>query len=114
LEKAIESIKRIREKFWSDVKVTGNGNELNTELERALRLADFIELGLLMCIDALQRNESCGAHFREEFQTEDGEAVRVDKEYSYVSAWEYDDGGSKLHKEELEFEFVKPSVRSYK
>ncbi len=114
LEKAIELIKELREEFWSDVKVTGNSNELNTELEKALRLADFIELGLLMCIDAFERDESCGAHFREEFQTEDGEAVRVDKDYSYVSAWEYNNGNFKLHKEALEFEFVKPSVRSYK
>ena len=67
-----------------------------------------------MCTDALERNESCGAHFREEFQTEDGEAVRVDDDYSYVSAWEYDDGDFKLHREALEFEFIKPSVRSYK
>lgn len=114
LEKAIEQIKMIRYKFWSDVKVTGSSNELNTELEKALRLADFIELGILMCTDALERDESCGAHFREEFQTEDGEAVRVDDKYSYVSAWEYNDGDFKLHKEILEFEFVKPSVRSYK
>ena len=114
LEKAIQQIKTIREEFWSDVKVTGHANEMNTELEKALRLADFIELGILMCTDALQRNESCGAHFREEFQTEDGEAVRVDEDYSYVSAWEYLDGKFKLHKEELTFEFVQPSVRSYK
>ncbi|WP_271764795.1 fumarate reductase/succinate dehydrogenase flavoprotein subunit [Aquimarina algiphila] len=114
LKNAIEQIKTIRDEFWKDVKVTGSSNELNTELEKALRLTDFIELGILMCTDALERDESCGAHFREEFQTEDGEAVRVDKDYSYVSAWEYDDGDFKLHKEELEFEFVKPSVRSYK
>ncbi len=114
LEKAIEQIEIIRNEFWNDVKVTGDSKELNTELEKALRLADFIELGILMCTDALERDESCGAHFREEFQTEDGEAVRVDDDYSYVSAWEYDDGDFKLHKEELEFEFVKPSVRSYK
>lgn len=114
LEKAIEQIKTLRDDFWNDVKVTGSNNELNTELEKALRLADFIELGLLMCTDALERDESCGAHFREEFQTEEGEALRIDDDYSYVSAWEYDEGGFKLHKEELEFEFVKPSVRSYK
>jgi succinate dehydrogenase / fumarate reductase flavoprotein subunit len=114
LEKAIQQIKKIREEFWSDVKVTGHANEMNTELEKALRLADFIELGILMCNDALQRNESCGAHFREEFQTEEGEAVRVDEDYSYVSAWEYLDGKFKLHKEELTFEFAQPSVRSYK
>lgn len=114
LEKAIQQIKAIREEFWSEVKVTGNANEMNTELEKALRVADFIELGLLMCTDALQREESCGAHFREEYQTKDGEAVRVDEDFSYVSAWEYVDGNFKLHKEALEFEFVQPSVRSYK
>ncbi len=114
LEKAIQQIKEIRDAFWSDVKVTGDSNELNTELEKALRLADFIELGILMCTDALERDESCGAHFREEFQTAEGEAVRVDEAYSYVSAWEYDNGDFKLHKEALEFEFVQPSVRSYK
>lgn len=114
LEKALAQIKQIKKDFWQEVKVTGHSQELNTELEKALRLADFIELGLLMCTDALQREESCGAHFREEYQTEEGEAVRVDDEYAYVSAWEYTDSGFVLHKEELEFEFVKPSVRSYK
>ncbi len=114
LEKALQQIKSIRDEFWKDVKITGDANEMNTELEKGLRLADFIELGILMCTDALQREESCGAHFREEYQTDEGEAVRVDEDYSYVSAWEYVDGDFKLHKEELEFEFVKPSVRSYK
>jgi succinate dehydrogenase / fumarate reductase flavoprotein subunit len=96
------------------VKVTGRADELNTELEKALRLADFIELASLMCTDALQREESCGAHFREEFQTKDGEAVRVDDKYAYVSAWEYNDKGFQLHKEDLAFEYVQPTVRSYK
>ena len=114
LEKAITQIKALRDDFWNDVKVTGNHNEMNTELEKALRLADFIELGILMCADALQREESCGAHFREEYQTKDGEALRMDDEYSYVSAWEYDHGNFDLHKEHLDFEFVKPTVRSYK
>lgn len=113
LIKAISQIETIKEQFWSDVKVTG-GDGLNTELEKAYRLADFIELGILMCTDALQRNESCGAHFREEFQSDEGEAVRVDEDYSYVSAWEYNNGDFKLHKEPLEFEFVEPTVRSYK
>jgi succinate dehydrogenase / fumarate reductase flavoprotein subunit len=113
LIKAIAQIKNIRKEFWKEVKVTGHDKEMNTELEKALRLADFIELGILMCTDALQREESCGAHFREEYQTEEGEAVRVDKDYSYVSAWEYDQGNFKLHKEPLEFEFVTPSLRSY-
>lgn len=114
LEKAIQDIKAIREEFWSDLKVTGHSRELNTELEKAYRLADFIELGILMCTDAMQREESCGAHFREEYQTEEGEAMRMDDQYSYVSAWEYEDGQFRLHKEDLEFEFVQPSVRSYK
>lgn len=114
LEKAIEEIKSIREDFWRDVKVTGRSDEMNPELEKALRLADFIELGILMCTDALQRNESCGAHFREEFQTEEGEALRSDDEYAYVSAWEYEEGAFKLHKEALHFEYVQPSIRSYK
>ncbi|XLS29861.1 fumarate reductase/succinate dehydrogenase flavoprotein subunit [Flavobacteriaceae bacterium M23B6Z8] len=114
LQKAIEQIKAIRDDFWKDVKVTGIAEELNPELEKALRLADFIELGLLMCTDALQREESCGAHFREEYQTTEGEAVRVDDEYAYVSAWEYDRGDFKLHKEALVFEYIQPSVRSYK
>ncbi|WP_411894527.1 fumarate reductase/succinate dehydrogenase flavoprotein subunit [Winogradskyella sp. A2] len=114
LEKAISQIELLKEEFWNDVKVTGDQNEMNTELEKAYRLADFIELGILMCRDALQREESCGAHFREEFQTSEGEALRVDDKYSFVSAWEFDNGDFKLHKEHLEFEFVKPSVRSYK
>ena len=114
LENALDEIKQIKENFWQEVKITGHSQELNTELEKALRLADFIELGLLMCTDALQREESCGAHFREEYQTAEGEAVRGDDEYAYVSAWEYANNNFKLHKEKLDFEFVKPTVRSYK
>jgi succinate dehydrogenase / fumarate reductase flavoprotein subunit len=114
LEKAIHQIKALKNEFWKEVRVTGSANEMNTELEKALRLADFIELGILMCTDALQREESCGAHFREEYQTKEGEALRVDSSYSYVSAWEYKEGDFKLHKEPLEFEFVEPTVRSYK
>jgi succinate dehydrogenase / fumarate reductase flavoprotein subunit len=114
LEEAIEKIKEIKKDFWSDVLVTGHDKEMNFELEKALRLSDFIELAELMCLDALQRDESCGAHFREEFQSDDGEAQRNDEDYSYVSAWEYDSGEFKLHKEELKFEFIKPTVRSYK
>ncbi|MGB5819197.1 MAG: fumarate reductase/succinate dehydrogenase flavoprotein subunit [Saonia sp.] len=114
LKNAIVQIKEIREAFWKDVKVTGGDREMNTELEKALRLADFIELGILMCTDALQREESCGAHFREEYQTEDGEAMRIDDTFSFVSAWAYNNGSFKLHKEVLEFENVKPTVRSYK
>lgn len=114
LKMAIKQIQHIKEEFWSDVNITGSDDEMNTELEKAYRLADFIELGILMCTDALERDESCGAHFREEFQTEDGEAVRKDDQYSYVSAWEYDEGNFKLNKESLNFEFVNPTVRSYK
>ncbi len=114
LEAALTRIQDLKAAFWKEVKVTGKANELNTELEKALRLADFLELGVLMCTDALQREESCGAHFREEFQTADGEALRVDEEYAYVSAWEYQQGTFKLHKEALDFEFVEPTVRSYK
>jgi succinate dehydrogenase / fumarate reductase flavoprotein subunit len=114
LKKALKEINEIKTEFWSDVKVTGGHKEMNTELEKAYRLADFIELALLMCTDALEREESCGAHFREEFQTEEGEAVRVDDKYSYVSAWEYNGGDFKLNKEPLNFEFVNPTVRSYK
>lgn len=114
LEKAIRQITEIKEAFWKEVKVTGTANEMNTELDKALRLIDFIELGLLMCTDALSREESCGAHFREEYQTEDGEALRNDDDYAFVSAWEYNGGNFKLHKETLEFEFLQPTVRSYK
>ena len=111
---AIDQIKNIRDRFWQEVKVTGSSKQLNPELEKALRLADFIELGLLMCTDALQREESCGAHFREEYQTEQGEAMRRDDDFSYVSAWEYYQGEFRLHREELQFEYVQPTVRSYK
>ena len=114
LESAIVRIKAIHEDFWQDVKVTGREDEMNTELEKALRLADFIELAELMCVDALQREESAGAHFREEYQTLEGEAKRDDKNFSYVSAWEYNGRDFKLHREELKFEFVQPTVRSYK
>lgn len=114
LEHAIVQINHIKREFWKDVKVTGSAHEMNPELEKALRLADFIELAILMCTDALQRDESCGAHFREEYQTEEGEAMRNDKDFSYVSVWEYDAGNFKLHKEALEFEYVQPTVRSYK
>ena len=114
LIKAILQIQEIKDAFWKEVNVTGDHREMNTELEKALRLADFIELGVLMCTDALEREESCGAHFREEYQTSEGEALRNDEGYSYVSAWEYNQGNFKLHKEALEFENVEPTVRSYK
>jgi succinate dehydrogenase / fumarate reductase flavoprotein subunit len=115
LEKVIEKIRDLRDEFWQDVKVVGKNEELNQTLERAGRVADYLELGELMAIDSLNRNESCGAHFREEYQTPDGEAVRNDEEYAYVAAWEYEAPGKwKLHKEDLEFEYVKLATRSYK
>jgi succinate dehydrogenase / fumarate reductase flavoprotein subunit len=116
LRKAITRIRELRTEFWSDVKVTGVNEQLNQTLERAGRVADFLELGELMCIDALQRRESCGGHFRAESQTEDGEALRHDDEYAYVSAWEYGPDESKpvLHKEQLVYEYVELKQRSYK
>ncbi len=116
LTKALELIPEIREAFWKDVKVVGAANDLNSELERAARVADFLEVGELLAYDALQRDESCGGHFRTEYQTEDGEAKRDDKNYAYVAAWEFTGEGKKpkLTKEPLTFEYVKPSQRSYK
>jgi succinate dehydrogenase / fumarate reductase flavoprotein subunit len=115
LKKAIEQIRKIKEEFWKDVRVLGSADEMNPELEKAGRVADFIELGELMCIDALHRNESCGGHFREEYQTEEGEANRDDVNFAYVAAWEYKgDSQFELHKEELKFEAIKIAARSYK
>jgi len=115
LEWAISEIQKIREEFWKDVRVPGEANELNTELEKANRVADFIELGELMCKDALDRNESCGGHFREEFQTEEGEALRDDENYKYVAAWEMKEVVNwELHKEYLIYENIKIAQRSYK
>ena len=116
LKKALVDIKTLKDSFWSDVKVPGNQNGINLELEKAGRVADFIELGELMIRDALSRNESCGAHFREEFQTSEGEALRDDENFNFVSAWESqgDSNEPKLHKEKLEFETVTPTQRSYK
>ncbi len=115
LKQAIEEIRQLKDEFWKDVFIPGEIDELNPELDKAGRVADFIELGELMCIDALNRKESCGGHFREESQTEDGEAQRNDDEFSYVSAWELKAGGEwELHKEALNFEIVKPTQRSYK
>ncbi len=115
LKEAMEEIRNLKEEFWSDVKVVGNDSDINQNLERAGRLADYLELGELMALDALDRNESCGGHFREEYQTGEGEALRDDENYTHVSAWELD-GESKwnLHKESLEFEYVKLATRSYK
>lgn len=116
LEKAIKRIAELREEFWEDVNIPGESTTYNKYLEYALRVADFMELGELMARDALDREESCGGHFREEHQTDDGEAVRDDENFSHVSSWEYkgDDKEPVKHKEELEFEFVTPSQRSYK
>ncbi len=118
LRKGIKMIQELREEFYQDAFVPGSNEEYNPELEKALRVADFIELGELMCLDALDRNESCGGHFREEYQTEEGEAVRNDKDYAYVSAWEAEEKDGKLtwnlHKEELVFENVELKTRSYK
>ncbi|RPH33402.1 MAG: fumarate reductase/succinate dehydrogenase flavoprotein subunit [Bacteroidales bacterium] len=116
LKKALVLIKELEDEFWKNLKVTGTNEELNQELEKAGRVADFFELGKLLCLDALNRKESCGAHFREESQTDTGEAKRNDDHYSYVAAWEYKGEGQEpeLHKEELRFEFVKLQERSYK
>ena len=116
LEHALGQICELRQLYWADVKVAGSADDLNQSLEKAGRVADFFELAELMCIDALQRNESCGGHFREEYQTPDGEAQRNDEEFSYVSAWEYQgpDRPPALNKEPLAFEYVHPSQRSYK
>ncbi|AAZ56485.1 fumarate reductase/succinate dehydrogenase flavoprotein subunit [Thermobifida fusca] len=116
LRKAITLIRELRDEFWRDVKVTGVNEELNQTLERAHRVADFMELAELMCIDALHRRESCGGHFRAESQTEDGEALRHDDEFAYVAAWEFTGVGEPpvLHKEALEYEYVEMKQRSYK
>ena len=115
LRSAIEEIRALRKSFWENVRIPGDADEINNELDKAGRVADFLELGELMCVDALDRNESCGGHFREESQTEEGEAKRNDEEYSYVAAWEYKEAGDwDLIKEPLNFEIAKPSQRSYK
>ncbi len=115
LQEAIQEIRALREEFWKDLRVLGTDKEFNPELEKAGRVADFMELGELMCIDALHRNESCGGHFREEFQTEEGEALRDDANFCYAAAWEYKETNNwELHKEELKFENIKIAQRSYK
>lgn len=116
LKKGIELIRELREEYHKEVFVPGSMNEYNPELEKAHRVADFMELGELMCLDALNRNESCGGHFREEYQTEEGEALRDDKNYAYVAAWEWTDVSKdpQLHKEPLKFEAVELKTRSYK
>jgi len=116
LEEAIKEIKTLKEEFWKNVYVPGDNNEFNQEVEKALRVADFIEMGELMAMDALLRKESCGGHFREEMQTEDGEAKRDDENYMYVSAWEYKGEGidPEKHTEQLKYEFIKLAARNYK
>lgn len=115
LEQAIKEIQALKKEFWSDVRIPGEINEMNTELDKANRVADFIELGELMCLDALSREESCGGHFREEFQTPDGEALRDDAGYMYVAAWELKGEHQwELHKEPLNYDVIKPTQRNYK
>jgi succinate dehydrogenase / fumarate reductase, flavoprotein subunit len=115
LKQAVQEIRDLKKEFWSDVKIPGGISEMNNELDKAGRVADFIELGELMCLDALDRNESCGGHFREEYQTPEGEAMRDDAGFMYVSAWQYQaDSEWQLHREELLYDVVKPSQRSYK
>jgi len=115
LKEAIQEIRALRAEFWKDLKIPGEIEEMNTELDKANRVADFMELGELMCMDALNRAESCGGHFREESQTEEGEALRNDDEFMYVSCWEYKgDNNWELHKESLDYEVVHPTQRSYK
>ena len=116
LEKAIKEIRELRAEFWKDVRIPGKINELNIELDKALRVADFLELGELMAKDALDRKESCGGHFREEYQTPEGEALRDDENFTYVSAWEYqgEDKEPVLHKEPLKYENIEVKQRNYK
>jgi succinate dehydrogenase / fumarate reductase flavoprotein subunit len=116
LTESIDRIRALKAEFWSDVRVTGEGAELNQELEKASRVADHLELAELMCRDALKRNESCGGHFREEYQTEEGEALRDDENFTNVTVWEYtgEDSEPAPHVEDLEFETVQPTQRSYK
>jgi succinate dehydrogenase / fumarate reductase flavoprotein subunit len=116
LQKALSLIPELRAEFWENVRVTGTGSDLNQELEKAGRVADYLEFGELMAYDALHRNESCGGHFRVEYQMPDGEAQRDDENFAYVASWKFrgTDHRPELHREPLTFEAVKPSVRSYK
>jgi succinate dehydrogenase / fumarate reductase flavoprotein subunit len=116
LKEGIVKMRALREEFWKDLLVPGSDNELNQNLEKAGRVADYLELGELMMVDALERRESCGGHFREEYQTPEGEALRDDDNFAYVAAWEYkgDNQAHQLHKEELNYEFIQRSQRSYK
>ena len=116
LTTALAKLKEVRKTFWSDLRIPGEANELNVELEKAIRLADFIEIGELMAYDALNREESCGGHFREEHQTPEGEALRHDDKFSYVACWKYTGEGKEpeLIKEDLNYQFVKVQTRNYK
>ena len=116
LKEALTEIPRIREEFWKNAMVPGSGDDLNQTLERAGRVADFLEFAELLVTDALQRRESCGGHFRDESQTEDGEAKRDDENFSHAAVWEYQGEGKApiRHQEPLTFEYAKPSQRSYK
>ena len=116
LKEAIEEIRQLREEFWRDVRVPGDIDGMNPELEKAGRVVDFLELAELFAKDALHREESCGGHFREEYQTEEGEALRDDENFMYVAAWEYtgDPGKEVLHKENLDYEYIEVKTRSYK
>jgi succinate dehydrogenase / fumarate reductase flavoprotein subunit len=116
LRKALELIPSLREEFWQNLRIPGDAAAINPELEKAGRVADYFDLAELMCLDALEREESCGGHLREEYQTPEGEALRNDDKYSYVAAWEHNGVGKAptLYKEDLKFEHVKPTQRSYK
>jgi succinate dehydrogenase / fumarate reductase flavoprotein subunit len=117
LLEAAQEIAQLKEEFYKDVFVPGSADELNPELEKAIRVADLIDLGHLMAMDALQRNESCGGHFREVYQDAEGETLRDDENFKFVGAWEYqgeDISKAKLHKEELKYEFIKIAARNYK
>jgi succinate dehydrogenase / fumarate reductase flavoprotein subunit len=115
LNEVIPKIQTLRDKFWNDVRVPGTANNVNQNLELAGRVADFLEFGELLAYDALQREESCGGHFREEYQTEEGEAQRDDENFAYVAAWEHNDGKlPNLHKEELDYQEIHLAQRSYK
>jgi succinate dehydrogenase / fumarate reductase, flavoprotein subunit len=116
LENAVEKIAALKKEFWTNVRIPGSNDGMNIELEKASRLSDFLEVGNLMARDALNREESCGGHFREEYQTEEGEALRHDDKYAYVGCWEYkgEDQAPEIHKEELVYENVKMIQRNYK
>ena len=116
LKEALEKIPALREEFWQNINIPGESGELNQSLEKAGRVADFMEMAELMCLDALHRSESCGGHFREESKSAEGEAMRDDENFAFVSAWQYSGDGKEpiLNKEPLEFEYVALTTRSYK